>query len=114
MTFHKTISLAAISVCLSIGISRADECNTSNTQLELNECVASKYKDADTKLNALYASIPKSPKLVAAERAWLAYRDAECSYQANQYTGGSLELVTKLYCLKYLTEQRIKDLSNGH
>lgn len=53
------------------------------TQLEMNEQAHSKYEKADKEMNRVYQQILKSyhdelfiQKLKAAQRAWLAYRDA--------------------------------------
>ena len=58
---------------------------TANTQLEMNVCAASDSEHAEKELNEVYQAIlkkyQKSPqfllKLKAAQRAWLAFREAE-------------------------------------
>lgn len=41
-------------------------------------------------MNAYYAKLEKTKELVAAERAWITYRDAECAYQVKAVEGGSM------------------------
>ena len=81
-----------------------------NTQMELNQCAANEYKAADRDLNAYYSKLEKTNELVAAERAWIAYRDAECAYQAKAVEGGSMAPMIYSSCLADLTKQRLKQL----
>ena len=54
------------------------------------ECYGNAYKRADAELNILYRQITARLKddkataklLVAAQRAWVAFRDAECNFSA--------------------------------
>jgi len=63
----------------------AKDCATAKTQLELNECAGAEEQKAEEEVNRLYqqllARASANPayreKLEAAQRAWLAYRDAE-------------------------------------
>jgi len=61
------------------------QCNRDGTQLELNACAAAELAEADKQLNHVYKALLKKEaqntvllqKLRAAQRAWLAFRDAE-------------------------------------
>ena len=61
-------------------------------------CYDGVLKEADKKLNAVYREIrsrlgddPDARKLlVAAERAWIGFRDAECAFSASGVEGGSV------------------------
>lgn len=44
--------------------------------------------------------------LLAAQRAWLGFRDAECRIAGYQYRGGSAERTVHARCLVTLTRQR--------
>lgn len=81
-----------------------------DTQLEMNECASLAHEQADRRLNQLYRQLDKTPALVAAEKAWIAYRDAECAYQAQRYEGGSMQPQVYSSCLAALTEDRIRQL----
>jgi uncharacterized protein YecT (DUF1311 family) len=76
-------------VCLIVGSDviaeeRAD-CSEAITQLEMNECAEADFELADRELNRIYNAILTShrkdvgfvKRLRAAQRAWIAFRDAE-------------------------------------
>lgn len=60
-------------------------CGDYDTQSEMNQCAQDKATAADTKLNEAYAELLAKlkddaftrSKVVAAEKAWIAYRDAD-------------------------------------
>ena len=81
-----------------------------NTQMEINQCAANEYRYADRELNAYYSKLEKTKELVTAERAWIAYRDAECAYQAKFVEGGFMAPMVHSSCLTELTKQRFKQL----
>ena len=67
----------------------ADGCDAPGlSQAELNDCYGNAYKKADAELNVLCRQITARLKddkattklLVAAQRAWVAFRDAECAF----------------------------------
>jgi uncharacterized protein YecT (DUF1311 family) len=69
--------------------------------------------EADAKLNAVYQKVLKSlpddaarEKLKAAQRAWVAWRDAEVKTSESIYEDGK----TGLFMTLTLTQQRIKQL----
>ena len=59
--------------------------DTATTQTDMNICVGSRFKQADVQLKAVYRAVLKkhhsdfefTRNLQAAQRAWLAWRDAE-------------------------------------
>lgn len=95
---------------------RAD-CDANATQTDLNLCTGAKVEAADAELNALYKQIgarlkddPATAKrMVAAQRAWIAFRDAECSFETAGVAGGSIEPMIHGECLIQLTEARSAD-----
>jgi uncharacterized protein YecT (DUF1311 family) len=48
--------------------------------------------------------------LDSAQRAWIAFRDAQCSYVAKSYEGGSMQPMQQGACLEALTRARTKQL----
>jgi uncharacterized protein YecT (DUF1311 family) len=96
-----------------ISISVAQAACPGDTQMEMNSCAASDYSRADKDLNAAWRELPKSTELVAAQRAWIAYRDAECSFRRAQFEGGSIAPLIYSTCLSELTKQRTKILINN-
>ncbi|MGK9164662.1 DUF1311 domain-containing protein [Inquilinus limosus] len=89
-----------------------------DSQAGLNQCAGAAYKKADAALNATYRQIMARLKgndaaakaLVAAQRAWIAYRDAECRFMASGVEGGSVQPMIVAQCLEQVTSQRTDDL----
>ena len=99
----------------------ADGCDAPGlSQAELNECYCNAYKKADAELNVLYRQITARLKddkattklLVEAQRAWVAFRDAECDFSASGVSGGSAHGMILAICLDKLTLKRIDDFKN--
>lgn len=74
-----------VSTATSLRAEQPIKCNTNGNQLELNTCAADDFKRADKELNETYQALIKKEvkyqvfisKLRAAQRAWVAFRDAE-------------------------------------
>jgi len=47
-----------------------------------------------------------SKLLLKAQKAWLAFRDAECTFQTSAAQGGSIQPMLQAYCLDDLTVKR--------
>ncbi len=108
------------------------DCNDAGNTAEMNECADRAYQKADKALNAAYkqtleyirahggdekpydaASWEKALK--DAQRAWIAYRDAECKeLVAIEWTGGSGTSAAVTGCMTELTEQRTKMLKGRY
>lgn len=97
---------------------RADDCdNAPGGQAGLSECYGKAFKASDAELNKLYKEIearlkdnPDSTKLlVTAQRAWVAFRDAECAFQSSAVSGGSAAPMIQAICLDGRTKSRIED-----
>jgi uncharacterized protein YecT (DUF1311 family) len=111
--------LCPIIVLLAIlaGPAMAADC-PGQTQSDLNMCADQALRTVDAALNASYKAIlgrlkqndGTRNKLVAAERAWLGFRDAECAFVAAGVQGGSIEPMIELNCRANLTKRRQKDL----
>jgi len=82
-------------------------------QQEMNQCAEADYQKADAELTKVYAKLDKTPELRAAERAWIAYRDAECTYETADNRGGSMEPMIYSGCMATMTKQRIAVLKAG-
>ena len=89
------------------------------TQQSLNAQAAGDYHRADAQLNAQYrATMAKARRgggkdsslLLASQRAWLQYRNPECSRIAAQYEGGSMQPMQHSACLAQLTRLRTREL----
>jgi len=48
--------------------------------------------------------------LLAAQRAWLTFRDAECRIESYEWRGGTMQPFTENQCLTQLTRSRTQQL----
>lgn len=95
----------------------AADCSTAADQATMNKCAAAAFKAADSTLNRDYKAITArlgddaagKKALVKAQRAWLAYRDAECAFQTNAVAGGSIAPMIQSDCMTALTQARVAD-----
>lgn len=121
MSFSGAILATLVGVAAMVPLSNAvaDECdNVSGGQAGLNECYGNLFKKADAELNKLYKEIegrlkddPDTMKnLVAAQRAWVTFRDAECDLQTSG--GGSIQGMNYPICQTSLTGARIENFKN--
>jgi uncharacterized protein YecT (DUF1311 family) len=122
--------------CMSLGLllpggaqrqSNSEICyDTARSQAELNECAGGAWVKADKELNRTYQQILKKyakdilflQRLKLAQRAWLAFRDAEIQMK---FSNASVADVTAQYGSVYpmcylrlkaeLTERRNKELT---
>lgn len=105
-------SLIAAMACILAGAPAAAQ-----TQAATNASAARDARAADQALNARYkaASARLSPAsrllLRNAQRSWIAFRDAQCTFETSGVRGGSAYPMVKASCLKELTQQRIRQLS---
>lgn len=105
--------LGALALLAATGPLRAADCAKATTQTDLNACAGQARGAADAALNAAYGDLVKEPsmadrldRLRAAERAWVAYRDAQCAYEGAEYQGGSMQPMVVDGCAEALTERR--------
>jgi uncharacterized protein YecT (DUF1311 family) len=97
------------------------------TQLDMNICQQQVWEEADARLNGVYAETiavlqdrdaeyaPDGPseedRLRRAQRAWVAFRDANCDSASYAFRGGSAEPLLYYGCLHQMTEARIAELT---
>ncbi len=100
------------------------------SNLGMKMCTSDADAAADRLLNAIYRSNVEQLKkaapsdderasnqetlkrLVASERAWIAYRDADCDLQGTEMLGGSGESLVIVDCVLSMTKQRAKSLDD--
>lgn len=118
--------LAKVAAQLKICLDKPD--NFSNTGME--DCTDKAGKHANAILNSVYKKIEKFLKtpegdaysdnldkemlkrLIASERSWITYRDAEVSLQGTQMLGGSGEPLLEIRTYYDLTKNRAIELEN--
>jgi len=123
-TMIRTTVLAAALV-LAAGVSplaaqqKERECGDARTQMEMNLCAAEQLRAADAEMNRAYARLraavdaEERAALLAAQRAWLRFRDAHCAYEAAGVRGGSMEPMVRSGCLAETTRERTRQLKSA-
>jgi uncharacterized protein YecT (DUF1311 family) len=119
---------AGICVLLLAGSASAQEvdCKNPTTQSDMTFCESARQDAADKALNVQYkktrtamvaldADLDGDMKgaekaLVTAQRAWIAYRDAECEARGFQARGGTMEPMLVAGCIADVTDARTKEL----
>ena len=102
------------------------DCNNAMAQQDMNHCAYKDYEAADAELNAVWKDARKTAKeldaelsddlkgadkaLLAAQRAWITYRDSQCELAGFEARGGSMEPMLVSGCLADLTRKRTKEL----
>jgi uncharacterized protein YecT (DUF1311 family) len=95
-----------------------DKCyDDAKDQASLNQCADVAFKETDKKLNELYKQIETRLKddadgkklLIQAQRDWVKFRDAECSFQTAGADGGSIQPMLIVQCMDSLSQSRVKD-----
>jgi len=88
------------------------------TQAAMDQCADAAYRKADDALNKEYQEITRRLKddtataklLVSAQKAWIAFRDAECAFSSSANVGGTIYPMVYSYCLERVTSARVKEL----
>lgn len=91
-------------------------CNNPQTQTAINECAKLSYQRADKKLNQAYQQLlptletSRKQKLIAAQLAWIKFRDTNCEFEGSKYEGGSIASSIYSGCLENTTKLRTQEL----
>jgi uncharacterized protein YecT (DUF1311 family) len=117
----KICGITIVALLLAAGAARADEkinCKSGDlNQMELDQCAGRDFTAADAKLNTLYKVMmskydaANGALLKASERAWIAYRDAQCDFATNGTAGGTINSMEDTICRTGKTNDRIKELN---
>ncbi len=109
--------LATLLISLLISLTQVH----GQTQAAMNAHARAEFEQADAELNktyeALLAKLPDAEgkeKLKQSQRGWLAFRDAEAAFAADQARGGSMAPTIRYETITELTQQRIKQPKARH
>ncbi|MEM7772497.1 MAG: lysozyme inhibitor LprI family protein, partial [Cyanobacteria bacterium P01_A01_bin.37] len=100
----------------ALHVAQRFNCDDPQYQQEMNYCAGLDYERADDELNRTYTDllsvIPESrrEKLIAAELAWITYRDNTCEFERSQFDGGSIEPLIYYSCMARLTQDQTLQL----
>ena len=108
------------------------DCANAMAQIEMNICAGREFERADAELNTLWREIIADARasdrsgengrmegdnrseegtLREAQRAWVMFRDAHCTWEGFSERGGSMEPMVYEECRERLTRARIAELS---
>lgn len=107
--------IAAILICTGASKAQAEDCGNKQTQTEMNICSFAEFQAADAELNAAYQEILKrldgdtdtTKLLIATQRNWIAFREAECKFRSHKVETGSIHPFSINNCMTRLTQDRI-------
>jgi uncharacterized protein YecT (DUF1311 family) len=92
-------------------------CGEKTSTLEVVECVQAKTNASDQRLNAAYKALQarieanQRRPLLAAQRLWVQYRDANCAFYGTR--DGSIRQVQGAECIRSMTEDRAHELEEA-
>jgi uncharacterized protein YecT (DUF1311 family) len=92
-------------------------CGEKTSTVEVVDCVQAKTNAADQRLNTAYKALQaqidpnQRQPLLAAQRLWVQYRDANCAFYGTQ--NGSIRQVQAAECLRSMTEDRAHELEKA-
>lgn len=135
-TIHSRRLTAAVAIIIGNAVlvaahsparAQPDDCREPRSQSEMNRCSARELETVDRELNEVYQRVIErmvreggDPPYDAAsweramrkaQRAWVAYRDADCrGLVARDWTGGSGAALAINGCMTALTRRRISVL----
>lgn len=96
----------------------APDCKNPVDQMTMTACAGLEFEKADVELNNVWKKLKASiddqdaTALLKSQRAWIAYRDAQCELAGFAARGGSLQPMLVQMCLADLTLARIKELNS--
>ncbi len=83
----------------------------------MRSCIGEEYLVQDAKLNVAYKklsaqlTVGRKQQLVAAQRLWIRYRDANCEFYADP-DGGTVTTINAAICELDETARRARELEN--
>ncbi|CDI09368.1 lysozyme inhibitor LprI family protein [Agrobacterium pusense] len=131
MAISKNNLVMTALICVTAGISmpvaaQEPNCKEPQTQADMTICAGKDYEKADKELNVAYQKLRKllierdkaadadgkgaTDALVTAQRAWVAFRDANCAVAGFQARGGSMEPMLISSCLAETSGKRAEEL----
>jgi uncharacterized protein YecT (DUF1311 family) len=111
--------------CLGAAANACQSQPGGQTTLGISECIQAEAAVWDGILNEQYGALMGQVKaagqglpdaLRAAQRAWIAFRDAQCAYAYQVSGGGSIRVIDAANCLMVMTARRtieLRDMRGG-
>lgn len=105
-------------------------CENASSNVEIGDCTYAAYQKADKALNAFWPKVLASidaadympaadrrtwkETVIAAQRAWVTFKEADCNAVTYEWWGGSGAGVAEATCLYDRTTQRLKQLEDRY
>ncbi len=105
-------TLAMFGFMLSAANAQSVDCANATTQAAMTVCAERSFKAADAELNITYKALtqkvtePGLANLRSAQRAWIAYRDAQCAFESAGTEDGSVQAMVISVCREDLTREQ--------
>lgn len=118
-------------IALALAGAAADDCGDRQTQTAMTMCEKAVADRADAEMNRVWKTVQASMQqadrddggdrvgkgepsyaqaLLTSQRAWLAFRDAQCRIASYEWRGGSMEAFAANQCLAAVTTARTRQL----
>ena len=114
--FPNLILLMLLCLCSTSVLAQQPKlnCNDPQTQSAMNQCSYIEFQKADMEMNRVYrrviAQLANPTPLRGAQRAWVDFRNKDCTALAAPNTGGSIVPLIINTCSTARTKERIKQL----
>ncbi len=121
-----SLTLASLTLVALPAAAQTPDCANAMAQRDLNICAEQDWQAADADLNRAYQQVMAEMKamdtalppelqgaetaLRSAQRAWITYRDANCTAAGFPMRGGSAEPLLVYGCLRQMTLDRTEEL----
>ncbi len=106
-------------------------CGNESSNIEIGNCVSAAYQTADKELNVIWPKVlafidtqgdtmPAAAleawkaTIVAAQKAWVTFKESDCGAVAYEWWGGSGASIAETSCLYAHTAQRVEDLKERY
>jgi uncharacterized protein YecT (DUF1311 family) len=96
------------------------DCDKAVSTSDINECARIGQEKVEKQLNVVYQDVLKTTAapdaaeerkaLIAAQRAWVKFREADCKAVYQKWAGGTIRGVMYTGCMQNRAETRIKEL----
>jgi uncharacterized protein YecT (DUF1311 family) len=112
---QRILGAMCLAVVCSTSGALAAGCDDASTQADLSQCSSDAAAKADTDLNAAYKTLmallgaDDQRRLREAQRIWVDFRNAECTFRTKSYSDGSIYPMLLSNCIADVTRARAAD-----
>ena len=117
MILKNTAILCAIFLMTEFASATAfTNCQSSQNQVDLGECMESEFVRTDEALNDIYReyslslSDEQGRQFAETQHAWRKFMELSCDFESSGMVGGSLQTTIQANCRSRLTRERIEDI----